>query len=625
MLQSLREHASSWLFRALLGFLIVSFGIWGIGDIFLGDRDPVVAKVGGVSVTASQLNQAFREEISRIQAMVPEPLDNDKAKQLGLLDQALGRIEDRILFTLGTRDLGIVISDDVLRQEIGRERAFQNTLGQFDPNVFRQVLAASGYTEASFLNQMRLDLATARLSSAVTASVPVPSQMLDSLYRYHAEQRVAEYVSIPKSEAGNVGTPSDEELQSFFAANAAQFTAPEIRSAVVLRLDPAAIADNAKVGDDRVKQEYDSHIDDFTVKDRRDVEQAVFPDEAQANEAAKLVASGKSLADAARDASGGRVNAVKLGMVERSDLLGDIAGPAFEQKPGTVSKPLKSALGWHLVRVNREEKGRVQPLGEVAAQIRKDIALREAQDSLYSLSNQIEDSLAGGASLDETGKRLGLPVQSIPQVDARGMDRNGKPTAIANDQQLLRVVFQTPEGQESQLADIGNGAYAVVRVTQVTPPQVRPLDEIKGDVVAAWQNEKRAGIVRGRADAILGKLKGGQSLADVAKAEKLTVKTTPSFSRSTHDSETGLPLSLQAQIFSLKQGEAAVGESPDAFVVARVKEIKTPDAAKDPAVRNQIAESLSRSVSADLMDEFVAGLRDRYTVTVNRDVLATRF
>src|SRR5258707_12285793 len=101
------------------------------------------------------------------------------------------------------------------------------------------------------------------------------------------------------------------------------------------------------------------------------------------------------------------------------------------------------------------------------------MAVREAQDSLYSLSNQVEDSLAGGVSLEETGKHLGLPVQTIDQVDARGMNRNGKPTPVANDQQLLKLVFQTPESQESPFTDIGNGVYAVVRVTQVTPPQVR--------------------------------------------------------------------------------------------------------------------------------------------------------
>lgn len=625
MLQSLREHASSWIFKALLGLLIISFGAWGIGDMFLGERDPVVSKVGGVDITANQLNEAFREEVSHAQQMTSEPLDNEKAKQLGLLDSALQRIQNRILFTLGSRDLGILISDDVLRQEIAREQAFHNAQGQFDPTVYRQVLSASGFTEASYIAQLRLDLETTRLSSAVTAYVPVPSQMLDALYKYHAEQRVADYVSIAKADAGNVGQPSDDELQKFYKDHPDQFTAPEFRSAAVIKLDPKDLAKTSQVSDERVKQEYDSRIEEFTVHDRREIEQAVFNDQAQAEQAAKSIAAGKSFADAVRDASSAKVSVVKLGTIEKSDLIAEVAGPAFDAKVGSTAGPIKSPLGWHLMHVVREEKGHVKPLSEVADKLRTDIAVRQAQDSLYDLSNKLEDALAGGASLDEAGKRLGLPVVTVDRVDARGMDGNNHSTAIAAEPDVLKLVFQTPEGQDSQVTDIGNSAYAVVHVNSVTPPQVRPLDEIRAAAIASWQADKRAKITQDRAEAILAKIKAGKSLAEVAKAEKLTVKTTPPFTRGTHDSETGLPLTLVAQAFSLKVGDAAIGESKDAFVVARLKEIKVPDPIKDTSTRNQISEALSRSLSADLMDEFVQGLRNRYSVTERPDVIAQRF
>jgi peptidyl-prolyl cis-trans isomerase D len=267
----------------------------------------------------------------------------------------------------------------------------------------------------------------------------------------------------------------------------------------------------------------------------------------------------------------------------------------------------------------------VPPLAEVADKLKTDIATREAQDSVYSLSNKLEDALAGGATLDEAGKQLGLPVTTIARVDARGMDENGKPTPLASEPNVLHLALQTEEGQESQVADIGNGAYAVVRVSQVTPPQVRPLDDVRADAVAAWQADKRSKATHAKAEAILDKLKGGAGLADVAKAEKLAVKTTPPFTRSTHDSESGLPLSLTARVFALKIGEAAIGDSSDGVVVARLKEIKTPDPVKDPAARTHMSQALAQSISTDLMDEFVAGLRDRYTVTVRPDVLAQRF
>lgn len=625
MLQSLREHATSWVFKALTGFLVLSFGIWGIGDIFLGERDPVVSKVGGVNITANQLNQAFRDEMRRAQQMFPQGLDTEQAKQLGLLDSALERLQDRVLFSLATDDLGLPISDDVVREDIAREQAFHNAQGQFDPMVFQQVLAASGFTEASYVSQVRVDLATRNLSNAITANVPVPGTMLDALYRYHAEKRVAEYVSIPKSGAGDVGKPSDEELETFYKEHSSQFTAPELRSAAILRLDPKALAKTIKVSDDELKQEYDSRIKEFTIPDRREIEQAVFPNQAEAEVASKAVAAGKSLAEAVREASGGKVNVVKLGLIERADLLADVSGPAFAAKAGSITAPIKSPLGWHLVHVVREEKGRVQPLAEVADKLRSQIAERRAQDSIHGLSDKLDDALAGGASLQEAGQRLGLPVTTIANIDARGMDADGHPVAAASDPNVVHLIFQTPDGQDSQLTDVGDDALAVVHVDKVTPSQPRPLSDIKSDAVAAWQADKRSQATKKRADAILDKLKNGAKLADIAKTEKLAVKTTPPFDRSTHDSETGLPLSLTAQIFKLKPGEAAEGEAPDAFVVARLKDIQVPDPVKDPKTRDQVAEAVSHSVGADLVDEFVQALRDRYHVTVRRDVIASRF
>lgn len=625
MLQSFRQYATSWVFKALMGILVISFGVWGIGDIFLGQRDPVVSKVGGVAITANQLSQAFRDEMRRAERMFPQGLDTEQAKRFGLLDAALGRLQNRILFSLATDDLGLPISDDVVRQDIAGEQAFHNAQGQFDPHVFQQVLAASGFTESGYVSQLRLDLATRNLSSAITANVPVPGTMLDALYRYHAEKRVADYVAIPKSATGDIGKPTDQEIEAFYKAHSSEFTAPELRSAAILRLDPKEIAKTVKVSDQDVKNEYDTRIKDFTVPDRREIEQAVFPNQAEADAASKLIASGKSLADATHQASDGKVSVVKLGLVERADLVADVAEPAFAAKPGSVTAPIKSPLGWHLIHVVREEKGRVQPLSEVADKLRSQIAQQRAQDSMHDLSDKLDDALAGGASLQEAGQRLGLPVTTVTNVDARGMNVDGKPVPAASAPDIVRLIFQTPDGEDSQETEIGNDALAVVHVDKVTPSQVRALADIKNDVIAAWQADKRSQATKKRADAILEKLKKGGKLADIAKAENLTVKTTPPFDRSTHDSETGLPLSLTAQIFKLKTGEAAVGEATDSFVVAQLKSIQVPDPVKDSKTRDQVSQAVAHSVGADLVDEFVQALRERYNVTVRRDVLASRF
>ncbi|MCH7543360.1 MAG: SurA N-terminal domain-containing protein, partial [Proteobacteria bacterium] len=147
MLQALRKQTGSWIVKILLGLLILSFAVWGINDIFLGERDPVVAEVGGVKITSSQLNREFRRELARVSPMFGGRLDREQAKQLGLLDGALDGLVNRILFSLGTRDLGLAISEQLVKQTIRANPEFHDDRGRFDRRLFSNVLFQNNFTE----------------------------------------------------------------------------------------------------------------------------------------------------------------------------------------------------------------------------------------------------------------------------------------------------------------------------------------------------------------------------------------------------------------------------------------------------------------------------------------------
>ena len=63
MLNALRKGVGSWVAKIFLGVLILSFGVWGIGDIFRGGKQAVLATIGGTKITNSELNAAYRREV----------------------------------------------------------------------------------------------------------------------------------------------------------------------------------------------------------------------------------------------------------------------------------------------------------------------------------------------------------------------------------------------------------------------------------------------------------------------------------------------------------------------------------------------------------------------------------
>lgn len=624
MLQSMRQHATSWVVKILFGLLILSFGLWGINDIFLGERDPTVATVAGTKIPLSQLNDGVKQEIERFQPIFGGSLDSQQAKQLGLVDQALERLIDRAVFNKAANDLGLAVGDQMVLRHIQNEPAFRNALGQFDRSYLQQVLMANNLTEERYVALLRRDLATRQLAGVVGIDAPVPTVLTESLHRYREESRIADTVVVPANAATTPPPPDEATLAEYYKANSDRFMAPEYRSVSYVAIDPAALAEEIEVSDERLRSEYAARINDFTLRERRDVDQLVLRDEGDAKRIADLMGQGRSL-DAAIKESKVSTQIIKLGWVERADLLGEIAAPVFALKAGQHSAPLKSPLGWHIVRVNGAEEGRVRSFEEVRDQLRKDVAGREAGDAAHNLSIKLEDALAGGASLEEAANQIGMKVAKVPPVDSNGLTEAGKAApSLPPDAVFLRTVFATPENQESTMLELANNVFAVLHVDKVQPAAAKPLEQIKNDIIASWQDEQRRATAEKRAQALLDKVKGGQTLAAAAAADKLAVKTTPAFTRATHESEAGLPEAIKADVFSLQPGEAVIGESREGYVVAVLKEVRPAPALADEA-RSRLGDQLAQSIAGDLLDQFAGALRQRYDVEIERSVIDSRF
>lgn len=622
MLQALRSQASSWIVKILFGFLILSFGLWGINDIFMGERDPTVATVSGTKITYSQLNVGLSQEVAQFQPMFGGTLDREQAKQLGLIDQALDKLVDRAVFANAIDDYGLIVTDDMIRSHIQNETAFRNSLGQFDRYVFQQLLTQNGLTEITYIAGLRRDLATNQLLSAVTATTPAPATLLESLHRYREEGRIADIIAVPANQSDTPEVPDQATIEAYYTATLERFMTPELRTISYVLIDPAAMTADTPIADDQLQTEYNSHIDQFTVRGKRDVDQAVLRSEADAQKVAELLDQGKPLDQALKEANTG-VNPVKLGLIEQIDLIPEIAAPTFALKAGEHSAPIRSPLGWHIITVNSATEGYVKPFAEVRDELRRELAEYAAAKEAHDMAIRLEDALAGGATLDEAANQAGVKPVKLPPITIDGLTAEGKPASpLFNDQRVLRAAFTTPQGQESQLIEMPKDSFAVLRVEQIAPPAAKPLEAVRNDVIAAWQADQRMTATRKRAEAMVERITKGETAQAVAQSEKLPLKTTPVFNRLSHDTETGLPESLKAQLFDV--GGAAVGETRDGFVVGVLKEVK-PAPAMAPEARAQLSSQLGQAMADDLLDQLSAALRARYRVEVRRDIIDSRF
>ena len=196
MLSYLRNSVNSWTVRILAGILMLSFAVWGIGDIFRrSDRTVVVAEVGQIEINGREFSQQFTRQTKEISKYIGADLDAKKARKLGFIDETIGGLTARALFTNAAMDLGLTVNDKLVREWIKNDKNFHDEFGEFSEFLFRELTYESGYSEESYVEGTRQDIARDQLLNSISVNFSPPESILDSLAAFRSEQRCLLYTS----------------------------------------------------------------------------------------------------------------------------------------------------------------------------------------------------------------------------------------------------------------------------------------------------------------------------------------------------------------------------------------------------------------------------------------------
>jgi peptidyl-prolyl cis-trans isomerase D len=625
MLQAIRSKAGSIVVKGLFALLIATFGIWGIGDIFRNRApDTVVATVGAHSIDATALQTAVQPALERLSRQLGSAADLRQAKQMGVIDNVLDQLIDQSLVDQEAARLQLDVSDDVIREGIIRDPMFRGSNGAFDRRAFDALLAANHLTEGEYVERMKRDIPRGDLLLAVTAGVGAPQATIDRLYRYRNEKRIAEIVALPDAGAGDVGQPTNAELTKFYDAHQDLFRAPEYRGFTMASLTPSDLARTIEIAEARLKKEYDQRQDEFVLPERRDVQQILASSEARAKAAESALAAGKDWNGVATTVAGQDPSTIDLGLMSRAEMPQDLAEVAFALPLDKPSAPVKSALGWHILRIVKIEPPKTQTFDEAKAKLEADIAHDEAVDRLYAIANHVDDALAGGADIDAAATKFGLKKTAVAAVDEHGHDRDGKPVALpVAPAEVLKLAFATEQDRTSRVTQTADGAIFVLHVVKIIPPAVRPLAEVKEKALAAWQAEKRRDVVAKEAAALAAAAKGGAQLSALAAAKGLKATTSAPLLRQSQGAD-GVPAVLVAKLFTVRPSAVVTAADGSGSYVGRLTAVQEP-----PISGKTATAELTREVDAGLQDDigeqFTRALRAHFPVEIRSETLDRLF
>src|SRR5215468_4344434 len=440
MLRGIRTASANWLGKGVMavvmGMLIVSFAIWGIGDIFRGFGRSSLAKIGKTEVTIEQFRALYTDRLQQLGRQFGRPITLEQARQLGIDRQITQQIFSEMLLDERVRALGLGISDAEIARRIMQDPAFQGPNGQFDRQRFVELLRNAGFTEQRFVAEQRRTMLRQQLIGTITGAPIAPTAAVEAADRFQNEQRTIEFVLFDRAQAGDIAAPAPDVLAQYFEPRKAQFRAPEYRKVVIVALLPAERARWMEIPDEELKRAYEERKNRLATPERRQIQQIVFPNADDARAASERIGKGETFDDIAKE-RGLADKDIDLGTFAKSAMLDRaVADAAFGLKEGQVSAPVQGRFGNVLLRVVKIEPEKVPTFEEAADQLRTDLANERAKSEVASLYDKVEDERSLGKPLAETADKLKLDARTV-EIDRFGHDPKNQPVANLPQQQRL--------------------------------------------------------------------------------------------------------------------------------------------------------------------------------------------
>lgn len=537
MMDNLRAASNHVVLKIILGLIILSFVLTGVGNYLIGGNNDYAAKVNGQEISRAQLEQAFNSERSRQQQMLGDQFSqlasNDGYMQQ-IRQQALSQLIDLALLDSYIKDLHLSISDDQVKQAIFNQQAFQ-TNGKFDNAKYLGLIGNMGFSADQYAEALRKQLSNQQLINAVANTDFMLKGETSKLVELVSQQRVIRQATLDVNALAAKQTVSDDEINQYYQQHKTSFMAPEQFRVSYILMDAASMQQDASEAD--IQAWYDQHKADYTQPQRNRYSVIQTKTEADANALLTQLKGGASFTELAKSKSIDPISARKggdMGWLEPATTPDELKNAGLTEK-GQMSGVIKSSVGFLIVRLEDIQPEQVKPLDEVRDAIAAKVKQEKGVDAFYKLQQKVSEaasndneSLAGaeqasGLKAKETGwfSQDALPKEldfdAVKQAIFNGglVGQNGAP------------------GNNSDIISVDGDRAFVLRVSEHKPEAVKPLDQVKTQIADTLKHDKATQQAKSQADKLLADLKAGKQ--DALTAAGLTLSASKTVDRNAQD------------------------------------------------------------------------------------------
>lgn len=629
MLLKLRGGLDSFLVTILLGLLIGAFAIWGIGPNMLAGSNQTIATVGETDIPTNRYFSQVQSRAQQMQLQFGGQISTPEIIRMMRLDeQILQQLIVDASIAEHMSQLGMRAGDNLVRNEMGTFEGFLLPDGTLSKEMIQQALTSAGVTEKDFLNDVRNGVSRRHLLGSLLPENALPRYFAEKLYVWEAERRRATMLNIAASDITDIAAPTEEEITAYYDNNQASYMAPERRSYSYIMLTPAQFADTVEVTEEDIQDSYDARAAEYIQPERRALQQVNFADMATAGAFISAISADSNFVEAATAVSDFTADEIDLGEFAKDDIAVTYdeatADAVFSLTEGGITAPLEAFNGYSVFKVVSITPSKTTTLEEAREEIVTAYKADEAIELMYDFLPNLEEAVADDPTLTVIAEKLSLPLATVTSVDVRGQSEAGSAAVTSEvENTVLQQAFRSTEGQEIELLDLDptdstKGVYLVF-VDTLTETALRPLGDVRSDVVDAWTARAKQEKAGELAEIAKERLLAGAEAEALAEELGGTSFTAKNIVR-TGGENASLSNNIRRLIFETPKGTIDFERAADGngYIVVRVDEVTPGDAtANAQAVDARLAE-LNTQMSDDIFAQYQAHLLSSYPPIVNR-------
>jgi len=611
MLSSFRPNKKNQPFvlglLGLLAFGLVGFASGGIS----GGQINSIGSVGNEPIPVNTYAQSLRGTVQNISRSIGRELTAQEVLASGMQSTALQNVISAAALSNEASRIALSVGDTQVAEEITSSPSFTGIDGKFDIEAYEFTLERNNLSVRDYEDQTRKALARGLVEAAIANGAETPKVHAMSLISFARETRSFDWVSINVSSLENRATaPSNAQIDAQYSKTPASYTAPLTRKITYVHLAPEMLADRVEVPTGILEQAYKDQTSRFSRPARRAVDRISFPNMDAANIAKEQLDANVFTFDSLATNRNLTLADIDLGEIEQGQLETVVDSALFGTKELGIIGPFETDLGPALFRVNAIMDSQSTSFDEAKPELMAEFVGEESRLLIVEMYEDINDLLAQGLNLEEIASETAM---TLGQIEIHSDTQDG---IAAYDEFRIQALNATKDDL-GELFDLSDGGVFSLRLDAIIEPTLRPLADVKDQVVADWMRDTDQAALEAQANGIAKKLENGQTFADLG----LTPKTQTDITRDGFID--GVPRALIQNLFTSSVGDTNQITQEDTVIITDLTNVTDFDASSEEglALIAQVRRELGTQTTGDLLIMFADALQSRDGVDLNQNAI----